>query len=55
VIEVEMFRPDVHLAGVLALCVAEDWPSLPADPARAARVLTAPGMTTVVATEGERW
>jgi ribosomal protein S18 acetylase RimI-like enzyme len=42
-----------HLDGVLALCEAEDWPSLPADPARAHAVLTAPGVTTVVALDGE--
>jgi ribosomal protein S18 acetylase RimI-like enzyme len=41
------------LDGVLALCRAEGWPSLPDDPARAARVLTAPGVTTVVALDGE--
>jgi ribosomal protein S18 acetylase RimI-like enzyme len=40
-----------HLDGVLRLCAAEDWPSLPADPDRALRVLTAPGVTTVVAVE----
>jgi ribosomal protein S18 acetylase RimI-like enzyme len=40
-----------HLDGVLALCEAEGWPSLPADPERAMRVLTAPGVTTVVAVE----
>ena len=28
------FEP-VHLGGVLALCEAEGWPSLPADPDRA--------------------
>ena len=38
-----------HLDGVLALCVAEGWPSFPDDPARALRILTAPGVTTVVA------
>jgi ribosomal protein S18 acetylase RimI-like enzyme len=40
------------LDGVLALCRAEGWPSLPADPARAARILTNPGVTTSVAVEG---
>ena len=39
------------LDGVLRLCLAEGWPSLPEDPARAVRVLTAPGVTTVVAVE----
>ena len=42
-----------HLAGVLALCEAEEWPSFPADPARAHAVLTAPGVTTVVGLDGE--
>lgn len=37
-----------HLPGVLRLCEAEGWPSLPEDPQRARRVLTAPGVTTVV-------
>jgi predicted N-acetyltransferase YhbS len=41
-----------HLAGVLKLCEAEGWPSFPADPARAVRALTAPGVVTVVAVEG---
>ena len=47
------FRPysSADLAGVLSLCEQENWPTLPADPARAHRVLTAPGVTTVVATE----
>ncbi|WP_197509436.1 MULTISPECIES: GNAT family N-acetyltransferase [unclassified Mycobacterium] len=38
-----------HLDGVLRLCAAQGWTSFTADPARAARVLTAPGVTTVVA------
>jgi ribosomal protein S18 acetylase RimI-like enzyme len=42
-----------HLDGVLTLCVAEGWPSFPADPERAMRVLTAPGVTTVVAVDEE--
>jgi ribosomal protein S18 acetylase RimI-like enzyme len=42
-----------HLAGVLALCEAEQWPSFPADPDRAHKVLTAPGVTTVIALDGE--
>lgn len=42
------FTPE-HLDGVLRLCVAEGWPSFPQDPERAARALTAPGVTTVVA------
>jgi GNAT superfamily N-acetyltransferase len=43
-----------HLAGILALCEAEGWPSLPADVTRAHAVLTAPGVTTVVALDGEQ-
>jgi len=42
------FGPE-HLAGVAALCVEESWPSIPADPSRAERALTAPGTVTVVA------
>lgn len=40
-----------HLAAVIDLCQAEGWPSFPADPERAHRTMTAPGMTTVVAIE----
>jgi ribosomal protein S18 acetylase RimI-like enzyme len=43
-----------HLDGVIELCTAEGWPSFAADHARALRVLTAPGVTTVVAVDGER-
>lgn len=42
-----------HLDGVLRICSAEGWPSFPEDPERAVRVLTAPGVTTVVAVDGE--
>jgi ribosomal protein S18 acetylase RimI-like enzyme len=38
-----------HLRGVIRLCIAERWPSFPGDPERALRVLTAPGVTTVIA------
>ena len=40
-----------QLDAVVALCAAEGWPSFPADPARAARALGAPGVTTSVACE----
>lgn len=40
-----------HLDGVIRLCRAQGWSSFPADPARAKRVLTAPGVTTVVAVD----
>ncbi|MEU4197696.1 hypothetical protein AB0E69_37760 [Kribbella sp. NPDC026611] len=42
-----------HLAGVIALCEAEGRPSLVADPTRSHAVLTAPGVTTVVALDGD--
>ncbi|MFI5693140.1 GNAT family N-acetyltransferase [Kribbella sp. NPDC051586] len=45
---------EAHLPGILAICEAEHWPSLPADPARAHAVCTAPGVTTVVALDGEQ-
>jgi ribosomal protein S18 acetylase RimI-like enzyme len=38
-----------HLPGIIALSEAEAWPSLVADPDRSHAVLTAPGVTTVVA------
>jgi ribosomal protein S18 acetylase RimI-like enzyme len=41
------------LDGVVRLCAQENWPSFPEDPARADRALTAPGVTTMVAVEGE--
>jgi GNAT superfamily N-acetyltransferase len=48
--DVRRFQPE-DLSGVIAVCVAEGWPSFPENPARAGRALTAPGVTTVVATE----
>jgi ribosomal protein S18 acetylase RimI-like enzyme len=48
VVEIVTFSA-AHLPGVLRLCEAEGWPSLPSDPVRAARVLSAPGAVTVVA------
>lgn len=42
-------EPD--LPAILALCRQEGWPSLVENPLRANRVLTAPGVTTVVAAE----
>ncbi|MCK9487154.1 MAG: GNAT family N-acetyltransferase [Dehalococcoidia bacterium] len=51
-VEIERYRAE-HLAGILRLCKAEGWPSFPDDPVRAQRVLTAPGVTTVVALDGE--
>lgn len=41
------------LPGVLRLCALEAWPSFLEDETRAHRVLTAPGVTTMVAVEGE--
>ncbi len=45
---------ETHLPAILAICEAENWPSLPADPARAHAVFTAPGVTTVVALDGDQ-
>lgn len=45
---------DAHLGGVLALCRAEGWPSLPADPSRALRALRAPGVTSYVGLVDDR-
>jgi hypothetical protein len=42
-----------HLPGIVALCEAEGWPSFGADPDRAHAVLTAPGVTTAVALDGD--
>jgi len=42
------------LPGIIALCVAEGWPSYPEDPARAHRALTAPGATAVVAVDDDQ-
>jgi ribosomal protein S18 acetylase RimI-like enzyme len=39
------------LQGILALCKAEGWPSLVKDPGRAWRVLTAPGVISLVAVD----
>jgi ribosomal protein S18 acetylase RimI-like enzyme len=41
-----------HLDGIVALCRVEGWPSLADDPERAHRVLTAAGVTSVVALDG---
>lgn len=43
-----------HLDGVIRLCVAKGWPSFPEDPERAIRVLTAPGVTTVIAMDNRQ-
>jgi ribosomal protein S18 acetylase RimI-like enzyme len=41
-----------HLQDVIRLCDEEGWLSFVADPQRTLRVLTAPGVTTIVALEG---
>lgn len=41
------------LAGVVALCAAEGWASFTEDPERTDRVLVAPGVTAVVARDGD--
>jgi ribosomal protein S18 acetylase RimI-like enzyme len=52
-VEVRAFQT-TDLEGIVELCAAEGWPSFPEDPARALRALTAPGVTSVVAADGER-
>ncbi len=42
-----------HLGAVVELCAREGWPTLPADRARALRILTAPGSKAVVAVGDE--
>jgi ribosomal protein S18 acetylase RimI-like enzyme len=42
-----------HLAGVMRLAADEGWPSLSSDESRARRALTAPGVRTVVALDGD--
>ena len=50
------YRPYEYrdLPGIIALCDAENWPSFPADPERAHRVLTNPGVTAYVALDATR-
>lgn len=50
--EIRPFAPG-DLDGVIRLSAAEGWPSFEEDRERAMRVLTAPGVTTVVAIEGD--
>lgn len=49
---VEFARP--HLTGIIEICRQEGWPSFLKDAERTFRVLTAPGVTTMVALEDER-
>jgi ribosomal protein S18 acetylase RimI-like enzyme len=51
-VDVERFDAR-HLDGILALCRAEEWPDLPSDPVRAARVLTGPNAVTLVALDND--
>jgi len=49
------FRPYERddLDAVIGLCLAEGWPSIPADHERGHRMLTNPGVTTFVAVDGD--
>lgn len=49
--EIKDFREE-HLDGILHICHDEGWTSLPSNPARALRALSAPGVKTYVAIEG---
>jgi ribosomal protein S18 acetylase RimI-like enzyme len=51
-IDLTPFTP-AHLDGLLALCVAERWPTFPSDPGRARSALLAPGSITMVATDSQ--
>jgi ribosomal protein S18 acetylase RimI-like enzyme len=51
-VDIERFAAR-HLDGILALCNAEQWPDLPADPPRAQRVLRAPNAVTLVALDND--
>jgi len=42
-----------HLDGIVEICRVEGWTSFHTDPERTWRVLTAPGVTTIVALEAE--
>jgi GNAT superfamily N-acetyltransferase len=42
-----------HLTGILTLCEAEGWPSLPADPKRALGILAGQRALTTVALDGD--
>ena len=44
---------ETDLPAVIALCVAEGWPTFADDPARAQRALTAPGVISVVSLDGD--
>jgi ribosomal protein S18 acetylase RimI-like enzyme len=50
------FRPyePADLPGIIKLCEAEGWPSLPGDTQRAHRILTNPGVTTFVAVDDDQ-
>ena len=51
-VEIVAFR-NSHLDGVLAICVAEGWPTLPDDPNRAQAMLRAANAVTVVAVDDD--
>ncbi|HJW41509.1 MAG TPA: GNAT family N-acetyltransferase [Rhizomicrobium sp.] len=50
--EIRRYR-ESDLPALIALCEMENWPSFPENPSRAHRALTAPGVTTLVAIEGD--
>jgi len=43
----------LHLDGIVEICRVEGWTSFHTDPERTWRVLTAPGVTTIVALEAD--
>ncbi|MEV4345850.1 GNAT family N-acetyltransferase [Actinoplanes sp. NPDC049596] len=50
--EIRRLSP-ADVPGVMRLCEAEGWPSFTADAARTLRILTAPGVTTMVAVDDD--
>jgi predicted N-acetyltransferase YhbS len=51
-IDLRAFEP-LHLDGVMRLCKDEGWTTLSVDPARSERALSAPGVVTLVAVDGD--
>ena len=50
----ELYGGEAHLPGIIQLCADEGWPSFQEDPDRTHRVLTDPGVPTVVALEDDQ-
>jgi ribosomal protein S18 acetylase RimI-like enzyme len=53
-VEIVEYSQDQHLDEVLAIARAQGWITFSGHPGRAARAMSAPGVTALVATEGGR-